>query len=79
MDQNHNPVVVVVSVEGLFLVFKHSKKLKIDIPVDSLIHHIVGLAVVDRSHHMQVEGTVKDILNSHLEDCDGNQVRYPHW
>lgn len=68
-----------MSVEGLFLVFKHPNKLKIDIPVDSLIHHIVGLAVVDRSHYRQVEGMVKDILDSHLEDCDGIQVRCPHW
>lgn len=59
--------------------FKHSNNVKTGIPVGSLIHHIVGLAVVDRSHHRQLEGMVRDILNSHLEDCDGTQVRCPHW
>lgn len=61
--------------EGLFLIFKAFLTYsRLVIPVDSLIHHIVGLAAVDRSRHKQVEGTVKDILNSHLEDCDGTQV-----
>lgn len=57
--------------------FKHSNELESGIPVDSLIHHIVGLVVVDHRHHRQVEGMVKDILNSHLEDCDGTQVSMP--
>lgn len=59
--------------------FKNSNEPESGIPADSLIHYIVGLAVVDRSHHRQVEGMVKDILNSHLEDCDGTQVQCPHW
>lgn len=48
-------------------------ELESDIPVDSLIHHIVGVGVVDRSHHMQVEGMAKDILNNHFEVCHGSQ------
>lgn len=31
----------------------------------------------DRSHR-QVEEMAKDILNNHLEDCHGTQLRCPH-